>query len=110
MPVLVRLDGTNPDVVCLEVRNRGVVPPEFLPVVFEPPGDSCDHPRRRSGSSGLGLGLYITKQIASAHGGRIDVESNEDEGTRFIVDLPRHSRETEPVFDRREAPIMRGAS
>jgi signal transduction histidine kinase len=109
-PVLIRLDGTNPDVVCLEVRNRGVVAPEHLPVMFEPLGDSCDHPRRRSGSSGLGLGLYITKQIASAHGGTIDVESNEDEGTRFIVDLPRHSRETEPVFDRREDPIMRGAS
>jgi signal transduction histidine kinase len=34
------------------------------------------------------LGLYITKEIAAAHGGAIDVSSG-DEGTTFCIRLPR---------------------
>ncbi|AZZ36647.1 hypothetical protein CIK05_07540 [Bdellovibrio sp. qaytius] len=37
---------------------------------------------------GLGLGLYISKQIATAHGGRIRVESEPGQGASFIVELP----------------------
>jgi len=37
---------------------------------------------------GTGLGLAIVKQIVEQHGGRINVESRPDEGTRFIIDLP----------------------
>lgn len=43
---------------------------------------------RRAGSSGLGLGLYITREIAAAHGGSVEVNSDE-EGTTFCVQLPR---------------------
>ena len=38
--------------------------------------------------SGLGLGLYICKQIIEAHGGHITAESEEGKGTRFLVNLP----------------------
>jgi signal transduction histidine kinase len=37
---------------------------------------------------GLGLGLYITRQIVTAHGGTIDIESEVGNGTTFIIDLP----------------------
>jgi signal transduction histidine kinase len=37
---------------------------------------------------GTGLGLYISKAIVEAHGGRIGVLSHEEEGTTFVVDLP----------------------
>jgi signal transduction histidine kinase len=42
---------------------------------------------------GTGLGLYISKAIAEAHGGRIGVESVEGEGTTFVVELPVAERE-----------------
>lgn len=45
--------------------------------------------RNRGGAvSGTGLGLYISRQIVEAHGGRIWAESRPGESTRFVVDLP----------------------
>jgi signal transduction histidine kinase len=42
---------------------------------------------------GLGLGLYISRQIAIAHGGDVRVESNPGGGSRFIVEVPRTTTE-----------------
>ena len=42
------------------------------------------------GSTHLGLGLYITRKIVVAHGGNIGVTSSGQDGTRFVVSLPRH--------------------
>jgi K+-sensing histidine kinase KdpD len=49
---------------------------------------SLDNAEAKNGSSSLGLGLYICKQIVAAHGGIIDVRSSVNEGTTFIVRLP----------------------
>lgn len=38
--------------------------------------------------SGMGMGLYITRQIVEAHGGRINVASTPDQGATFTVSLP----------------------
>lgn len=38
--------------------------------------------------SGLGLGLYISKEIIEAHGGKIWVESNSSKGTTFFISIP----------------------
>lgn len=99
-PVHVTIDGSHPDRVTLVVENEGTIPEGVLPVVFDPlrGGD-----RRREGSSGLGLGLYISQQIVVAHGGEIRVESRPEEGrTRFIVTLPRiPSGPRAPVFSER---------
>jgi signal transduction histidine kinase len=41
------------------------------------------------GMGGLGLGLYIVKEIVTAHGGSVRVESGDGQGTTFVVSLPR---------------------
>lgn len=45
-------------------------------------------PFRTSKRTGLGIGLYQSRQIVAAHGGRIEVASVEGEGTVFTVHLP----------------------
>jgi two-component system, cell cycle sensor histidine kinase and response regulator CckA len=48
-------------------------------------------------SSGTGLGLALVKQAVLALGGYIELESQVDEGTSFLVDLPRHAPLDEAV-------------
>jgi two-component system OmpR family sensor kinase len=38
--------------------------------------------------SGLGLGLYVVRAVARAHGGNVDIDSRPGQGTRVIVNLP----------------------
>ena len=49
-------------------------------------------PYRTTKEKGTGLGLMITARIIHDHGGTIDVESKVDEGTTFIIRLPRLER------------------
>ena len=55
---------------------------------------SCESaPFRRGATSshkGLGLGLYIVREIATVHGGTVEVTSTAQAGTCFTVRLPRH--------------------
>jgi signal transduction histidine kinase len=70
----------------LSVHNRGnTIPPDQLDRLFEPywRAGQPDQP-----GEGLGLGLYICAEIAKAHGGRMEVTSDEDQGTRFTAHLP----------------------
>ena len=87
--VLVKLDGTDRDRVGVEVRNRGAIPASLLPFLFDP-FRSTQH--RRDQSRGLGLGLFIVREIVLGHGGSVDVASSESEGTTFVVRLPRRAQ------------------
>ncbi|RZA09355.1 MAG: PAS domain-containing sensor histidine kinase [Proteobacteria bacterium] len=69
----------------VSVRDHGKgILEEHRELIFEP-FERLEH-RRDVG--GLGLGLYISKQIAEAHGGRLRVESQENEGCKFFLELP----------------------
>ncbi|MDI3285311.1 PAS domain-containing protein [Polyangium sp. 15x6] len=91
-PVTVRTEGTATE-LALSVHNRGpAIPDAIRPNLFAPMqrGDVPGDPRSRS----VGLGLYIVKAIVEAHGGRIEVRSTEEEGTTFVVWIPRQAKVT----------------
>jgi signal transduction histidine kinase len=80
-------EGHGDDVV-LAVQNGGTPIPEGdLRDIFEPMVRG-EEPGRTS--TGLGLGLYIAKELVTAHAGTIDVTSTGTGGTTFTVHLPRH--------------------
>ena len=73
------------DELVLVVANEGVpIAPEDLARVFEP----YWRPLTSKPGGGLGLGLYICAQIATAHGGAMRVESSVESGTVFSARLP----------------------
>jgi two-component system, sensor histidine kinase and response regulator len=84
-PVEVGLDGARADVVTLTVTNTGVIPGDVLPHLFDP---FRGGQRSFGRGDGLGLGLYIVQQIVRAHGGRVDVKTDERR-TTFVVEIPR---------------------
>jgi len=81
--VIVDINGTAAEAICLTVRNRGCLPAGFGARLFEPYV-------RGSTGHGAGLGLYIVSQLAALHGGTVQLHSDADLGTRITVDLPRH--------------------
>jgi PAS domain S-box-containing protein len=97
-PVRVRLTGDQ-DHVAVEVHNRGAIPSDILPSIFEPfrSGRACT-----SRGAGLGLGLFIAKAIARAHGGGLEVESS-DGATMFRLVLPRHQQHSRTPLTRNGA-------
>jgi signal transduction histidine kinase len=67
------------------VSDNGVgIPPEQCDRLFDPYFRGTQQPK----SVGLGLGLYLCRQIVEAHGGAIGVESQVGEGTTFWFTLP----------------------
>lgn len=71
--------------VLIAVRDQGQgIDPEDLPHIFE----RFYRPRRGRKAEGVGLGLYITRMLVEAHGGRIQVESTPDQGSTFSFTLP----------------------
>jgi PAS domain S-box-containing protein len=83
--------GGDDEEVALRVENQGApIAPELMAVMFEPfcRGSAL---RDASHTRGLGLGLYIVREIVTAHGGAIAVESTRERGTTFTVRLPRAS-------------------
>ncbi|MEW6649651.1 MAG: ATP-binding protein [Chloroflexota bacterium] len=72
--------------VIVEDNGRGISA-EDLPHIFNR-FYRADPARKRSGNSGFGLGLSIAQWIVQRHGGKIEVESQLGQGTRFTVYLP----------------------
>jgi signal transduction histidine kinase len=67
----------------IRIRDDGPgIPAEALPRLFEP------FYTTRGGEGGSGLGLSISQQIIAAHGGTLEVESEEGAGAEFTIRLP----------------------
>jgi two-component system CheB/CheR fusion protein len=68
----------------VEVRDHGQgIPNDVMPVLFQPYTRIGHKP-----TAGLGLGLYLAREIVTAHGGTIAAESTAGEGTAITVRLP----------------------
>jgi signal transduction histidine kinase len=73
-------------VVAVSVRDHGPgIPPDSQRLIFEKFGRVCQDGGSKPGA---GLGLYIARSIAEAHGGTLDVESDAGAGATFTVRLP----------------------
>ncbi|HYI15151.1 MAG TPA: ATP-binding protein, partial [Thermomicrobiales bacterium] len=71
---------------CISVRDNGMgIAPEVLPRLFN---RFFRAEESLTAGEGLGLGLYISRSLATAHGGRISVESHPGVGSTFTVTLP----------------------
>jgi signal transduction histidine kinase len=81
----VQVDGSAPEWVEVAVTNAGAVPAAKREALFDPFRGN----ERRVGTEGLGLGLYIVKEVAVAHGGSVRLDADDPERTRFVLRLPR---------------------
>jgi len=82
------------ETVCVDIHNDGpAIRADSHAALFDPlymKGGVIGH--LPEGSSGLGLGLFICREIALAHGGDIEVTSDPNSGTSFKVTLPQESQ------------------
>jgi signal transduction histidine kinase len=90
-PVEVSL-SLMPDSALIHVRDQGKgIAARDQQRIFDPFERAVD---QDDSTAGLGLGLYITRQLVQAHGGTISVQSREAEGADFSVSLPLAVPET----------------
>jgi PAS domain S-box-containing protein len=79
----VKQDGPN---IQFSVQDFGEgINPHKLKTIF----DRFERATTKESVSGLGLGLFIVKQITEGHHGKVEVESEEKKGTVFTVTLPK---------------------
>jgi signal transduction histidine kinase len=82
--------------VLVAVRDRGIgIPPEHRARIF----DRLHQAHAAEHRSGMGLGLFISREIIHLHGGSLEVEFPPDGGSRFVVTLPPAA--TAPAEDTR---------
>ncbi|AOG23807.1 sensor histidine kinase [Acidovorax sp. RAC01] len=90
-PIVVAIDGTASHVQ-LGVRNTGKpIAPHLLPRLFDPlvrEEREDDESGSQVAGANLGLGLYVVREIATAHGGTVEVTSTA-QATEFCMRLPR---------------------
>lgn len=77
--------------LAIQVHNRGpVIPKKMTARIFDPLVRLAEAesamPKR---DTSLGIGLFIAREVAIAHGGVIEVRSSSEEGTTFTIRLPR---------------------
>ncbi|MGE5300184.1 MAG: ATP-binding protein, partial [Acidobacteriota bacterium] len=78
----------SPCRIKVSVSDSGAgIPPDILDKVFNPFFTT------KPVGEGTGLGLAISHKIVEEHGGTIDVESEVDRGTTFIISLPANARD-----------------
>jgi two-component system, sensor histidine kinase and response regulator len=83
--VTLQADGTDPARLVLVLTNAGEISQESLPTLFDP--FTRASPSAQS-ADGLGIGLFLVRQIVQAHGGTVEVVSAQGQ-TTFTLVIPR---------------------
>jgi sigma-B regulation protein RsbU (phosphoserine phosphatase) len=102
-PITISVREGSAENIEIDVHNVGpAIPDDVQATMFE-----AFRQGAATGSSaaakGVGLGLYITREVLRAHGGTINVHSPDRNGTTFSVSLPRYPR----VRAELEEPVVR---
>lgn len=89
-PVVIE-GAATPDGNRVRITNRGsVIPEAALKAIFKPLVQlDVSTPSDTRPQTSLGLGLFIAREIAEGHGGKVSVCSDAVAGTTFTVELPR---------------------
>jgi signal transduction histidine kinase len=82
------LTGEEADVRIAVVNSGPAIQRSALDEIFDPL--KRGHAQHHDTGNGLGLGLYIVREVARAHGGEVEVRSDNSE-TVFVVRLPRRN-------------------
>ncbi len=91
--------GSHDQNVSIRVHNTGsYISPDRMKRLFVP--------FYTTRPTGTGLGLAIARQIVTAYGGRIDVESDETAGTTFAIELPAGQPEGIITDDQAPGPAL----
>jgi signal transduction histidine kinase len=99
-PIEVQVEGVDKNAI-FRIRDHGIgIEPDRLPHIFE----RFERGVTSRAYGGLGLGLYITRQIVDAHGGDIAVESVPGAGSTFQVMLPAENKAILPIERARMSP------
>jgi signal transduction histidine kinase len=77
---------THPDKVVIRIKDSGIgIPQKIVEKIFDPFFTTKDV------GKGTGLGLSISFGIIKKHNGQIEVKSEENKGTEFIISIPREN-------------------
>ena len=94
---------TKEDEIRITVRDEGIgIPKEKLSSIFK--RFEQIQTKNKIEKQGSGIGLYLVKSLVTLHGGNIKVESKVNEGSKFIVTIPKKVLENgeELVIDEKE--------
>jgi signal transduction histidine kinase len=98
--ITIRVEARG-DQACVTVTDQGIgIPQASIPHLFQRfyRADNADSQH----ISGMGVGLYVVKEIVSLHGGDIEVTSTEGQGSTFMICLPQY----EPVNETSPASVV----
>ncbi len=85
-PVSIDAYGESKEIV-ITVHNNGVpIPQSDLQTIFDPFSSAA---KQEKYTRHFGLGLFVAREIVEAHAGKISVTSTAEDGTKFVVRLPR---------------------